>query len=194
MGLSEDKIELRKKFKEIRKKVFINDGENFSFLISNFLQNIIKKKDKIALYISFNSEVKTMDLIQTLVLNDYQVCLPVIKNKSEMFFRSYLRGGELIESKFSIFIPKKGDNIIPDTVFCPLLSYDNFGNRLGYGGGFYDRTIYKLRKQPNFKVIGLAFSEQKSYSTLPTNSYDQKLDGLITEKGLRWFNKKNFKR
>ena len=75
MGLSEDKIELRKKFKEIRKQVFINDGENFSFLISNFLQNIIKKKDKIALYISFNSEVKTMDLIQTLVLNDYQVCL-----------------------------------------------------------------------------------------------------------------------
>lgn len=189
MRLSEDKIELRKKFKKIRKKEFNNNGENFSFAISKFLQNIIKKKDQIALYISISSEVKTMDLIKNLVLNDYQVCLPVIKNKSEMFFRSYLKGGELIRSKFSIFIPEKGETVTPDTVFCPLLSYDNFGNRLGYGGGFYDRTIYKLRNQSNIKVIGLAFSGQVSYSKLPTDNYDQKLDGLITEKGLRWFNK-----
>lgn len=182
-----NKIELRRKFKYIRKNVYIKNGEMFSFLISNHLKKFIKKKNKIALYVSINSEVITDDLINDLVSNNYQICLPVIKNKNEMFFRSYESGCELKKSKFSISIPVKGKNISPDIVFCPLLSYDDFGNRLGYGGGFYDRAINKLRKESQLDVIGVAFSEQKSNSVLPTNVYDQMLDGVITEKGLKRF-------
>ena len=73
---------------------------------------------------------------------------------------------------------------MPDLIFVPLVGFDNKLNRLGYGGGFYDRYFEKNLKQKNIIKIGLAFSFQK-IKKLPINKFDKKLDNIITEKNLR---------
>ena len=104
-----------------------------------------------------------------------------------MFFRSYLKESELMMSKFDIPIPKYGKAVNPEIIICPLLSFDDEGSRLGYGGGYYDRTLSSIKKKKNVTFFGLAFSKQKSKTKLPINKYDQKLDGLISEKGVILF-------
>ena len=69
----------------------------------------------------------------------------------------------------------------PDILLVPLVGYDGNLNRLGYGGGFYDRYIEKIEKIKNVIKIGIAFSFQK-ITSVPTNNYDKKLDFVITEK------------
>ena len=104
-----------------------------------------------------------------------------------MFFRSYSKETELVLSKFNIPIPKNGKKVSPDIIICPLLSFDDSGSRLGYGGGYYDRTLCSIKKKKKVIFLGLAFSKQKSFIKLPINKYDQKLDGLISEKGVLIF-------
>ena len=89
----------------------------------------------------------------------------------------------LIINKYGIPEPLSKKISYPDILFVPLVGYDNNLNRLGYGGGFYDRYISKIEKQKKIIKIGLAFSFQK-IKKIPTNSYDKKLDFVITEKDI----------
>ena len=70
-----------------------------------------------------------------------------------------------------------------------MLAYDNTGSRLGYGGGFYDRTLSNLRKNLKKKIIaiGLAFSSQKYNGLLPVENSDEKIDAILTENGFNFF-------
>tara|TARA_Y100000591_G_scaffold242874_1_gene213645 strand:- start:136 stop:438 length:303 start_codon:yes stop_codon:yes gene_type:complete len=73
------------------------------------------------------------------------------------------------------------NKIVPDLILVPLVGYDKNNNRLGYGGGFYDRYFEKNSKNKRMIKIGLAFSFQK-IKKLPINKFDKKLDRIITEK------------
>ena len=84
-------------------------------------------------------------------------------------------------NKFGIPEPLPSKIFYPDTLLVPLVAYDNNLNRLGYGGGFYDRYIEKIDKIKKVTKIGLAFSFQKIKS-VPIDHYDKKLDFIITEK------------
>ena len=84
-------------------------------------------------------------------------------------------------NKYGIVEPTSFKKIYPDLIFVPLVAYDNFLNRLGYGGGYYDRYLNKMRKVKKLIKIGLAFSFQE-IKKIPVNKYDQKLDFIITEK------------
>ena len=78
--------------------------------------------------------------------------------------------------------PRQSSKLVkPDLLLIPLLAYDLSGNRLGYGGGYYDRYIEKIEKVKKVFKIGLAFSFQK-ISSIPINQYDKRLDFIITEK------------
>ena len=84
----------------------------------------------------------------------------------------------------SLGIPEPFDSvnkIVPDIILVPLVGYDKNCNRLGYGGGFYDRYFEKNSKKKKIIKIGLAFSFQK-IKKLPVNKFDKKLDRIITEK------------
>ncbi len=74
---------------------------------------------------------------------------------------------------------KKKEN--PDIMFIPLVAFDKYKNRLGYGGGFYDRYLKNIEKKKKVVKIGCAFSFQK-INKLPTELHDKKLDLIITEK------------
>ena len=86
-------------------------------------------------------------------------------------------------SSLGIPEPRLGKKVYPDVIFVPLVAFDDDKNRIGYGGGFYDRYIEKISKIKKCKTIGLAFSSQKVKS-IKSEKFDKKLDIIMTEKCL----------
>ena len=84
-------------------------------------------------------------------------------------------------NKYGIVEPISTKKIYPDVIFVPLVAYDNNLNRLGYGGGYYDRYLENIANIKNILKIGLGFSYQE-LEKIPVNDYDKKLDLIITEK------------
>ena len=84
-------------------------------------------------------------------------------------------------NKYGIVEPISTKKIYPDVIFVPLVAYDNNLNRLGYGGGYYDRYLENIANIKNILKIGLGFSYQE-LKKIPVNDYDKKLDLIITEK------------
>ena len=106
----------------------------------------------------------------------------MIKKDNQMNFYRWSRNDPLKINKFGIPEPVVSSKIIyPDILLVPLVAYDSQLNRLGYGGGYYDRYIEKCEKIKKVIKIGLAFSFQKILS-IPINQYDKRLDFIITEK------------
>ena len=98
-----------------------------------------------------------------------------------MDFYKWSNNDPLKINKFGIPEPISSKKFYPDILLVPLVGYDNDYNRLGYGGGFYDRYIEKIEKIKKVIKIGLAFSCQK-IKNIPLNQYDKKLDFIVTEK------------
>ena len=98
-----------------------------------------------------------------------------------MDFYKWSFSGPLKVNKYGIPEPTIKNIVYPDILLIPLVAFDKNLNRLGYGGGYYDRLIEKLSKKKNIIKIGLAFSVQE-IDKVPTNMYDQKLDYIITNK------------
>ena len=88
-------------------------------------------------------------------------------------------------NNFGVLEPRKSnEQVIPDLVMVPLVAYDNQLNRLGYGKGYYDRSLRKIKKiKKNIVFLGIAHSFQK-YKKIPINKYDYKLDYILTEQGI----------
>ena len=98
-----------------------------------------------------------------------------------MNFYSWSSNDPLKINKFGIPEPVSSKIFYPDILLVPLVAYDRSLNRLGYGGGYYDRYIEKIEKIKKVIKIGLAFSFQK-ISSIPINQYDKKLDFIVNEK------------
>jgi 5-formyltetrahydrofolate cyclo-ligase len=98
-----------------------------------------------------------------------------------MNFFKWSKNDPLKINKYGIPEPVSSKIFYPDILLVPLVGFDNDFNRLGYGGGFYDRYIEKIEKIKKVIKIGLAFSYQK-LKNIPINHYDKKLDFIITEK------------
>ena len=93
----------------------------------------------------------------------------------------------LESASFSVLVPPADAVvIIPKIVLTPLLAFDDQGYRLGYGGGFYDRTLHELRRFDHMVAVGMAYSGQH-VQTVPTDCHDQPLDAVITERYSRVF-------
>lgn len=97
-------------------------------------------------------------------------------------FRQWEPGVEMIAGEFGAFIPAEGDWMTPEIVIVPLVAYDLTGGRLGYGGGFYDRTLEGLRANQATLAIGFAYTAQQADS-IPLEPTDQPLNLMITESG-----------
>jgi len=110
-----------------------------------------------------------------------KVSLPIIKKDNQMNFYSWSKNDPLKINKFGIPEPVSSKIFYPDILLVPLVAYDRSLNRLGYGGGYYDRYIEKIEKIKKVTKIGLAFSFQK-ISSIPISQYDKKLDFIVTEK------------
>ena len=134
-------------------------------------------------YYPSNYEIDDLDILNLLEKKNFKVSLPIIKKDNQMNFYSWSRNDPLKINKFGIPEPVSSKILYPDILLVPLVAYDSSLNRLGYGGGYYDRYIEKLDKIKKVIKIGLAFSFQK-ISSIPTNQYDKRLDFIITEKDI----------
>jgi 5-formyltetrahydrofolate cyclo-ligase len=176
-----NKSQIRNKIIKIRKKKFnkdlkINLGKFISFL------KIDKLNFKsIGGYYPSNYEIDDLDILDLLEKKNFKVSLPIIKKDNQMNFYSWSRNEPLKINKFGIPEPVSSKIFYPDILLVPLVAYDVSLNRLGYGGGYYDRYIEKIEKVKKVVKIGLAFSFQK-ISSIPINQYDKRLDFIVTEK------------
>jgi len=112
-----------------------------------------------------------------------QLCLPVVVAKKQpLIFRAWRPGDALEPGVFGTLHPSPRREVLePDALIVPLLAVDEEGWRLGYGGGFYDRTIEGLRAKKNITAIGVGFNAQL-VPEVPHGSNDQRLDWLLTDK------------
>jgi len=112
-----------------------------------------------------------------------RVCVPVIQGKGlPLKFREWSPRAEMVEGEFGARIPAAGDWLVPQVLIVPLLAFDRRGYRLGYGGGFYDRTLEGLRAAGPVTAIGFAWSAQE-VAEVPIEPTDQLLDMIVTEHG-----------
>ena len=175
------KSQLRKKILKIREKT------NKKNILINFNQIIkIIKKEKINKkiiggYYPVNFEVDDLESLKRFEKNGFNISLPVIKKNFQMDFYKWSFSDPLKVNKYGIPEPETKNIVYPDVLLVPLVAFDKNLNRLGYGGGYYDRLIKKLSKKKKIMKIGLAFSVQK-IDKVPINIYDQKLDYIVTNK------------
>ena len=115
------------------------------------------------------------------------VAVPVIEGKGlPLKFREWTPDAEMQDGPFGARIPVSGRWMDPEVLIVPLVAFDAAGNRLGYGGGFYDRTLEALRARRSTLAVGFAWAAQEAES-LPIEPTDQPLDAIITELGARVF-------
>lgn len=135
----------------------------------------------IAGYMAIRSEIDPLPAMTTLA--EYaKICVPVIDGPGlPLRFAQWTPGCPLIAGPFGAMIPAEPVFLIPDTVIAPLVAYDQSCARLGYGGGFYDRTLEGLKAVGrNVRTAGFAYSAQQA-DELPIEPTDQRLDVIVTE-------------
>jgi 5-formyltetrahydrofolate cyclo-ligase len=140
----------------------------------------------IAAYHPLPEEMDPMPLLEALVGQGHALCLPVIEAKhAPLRFRVYEIGDSLTIGPFEVMEPFAAKpEKIPSVLLMPLLAFDSKGQRLGYGGGFYDRTLSELsRKMSPPRAFGLAYAAQQ-VDVVPTSKFDRPLEAIVTEKGV----------
>jgi 5-formyltetrahydrofolate cyclo-ligase len=111
--------------------------------------------------------------------------VPVIQAAGRpLLFSRWTPGCDMIEGPFGARIPAVTELVEPEILIVPLVAFDASGGRLGYGGGFYDRTLAQLRARRATLAIGFAFAAQEA-EALPLEPTDQPLDMIVTETGIR---------
>ena len=177
------KSKLRKKILKIRQKFNTKNTQiNFNQILKILKKNKINNKI-IGGYYPVNFEIDDLALLRKFKKNKFSISLPVIKKNFQMDFYPWSFSEPLKINRYGIPEPETKNIVYPDVLLIPLLAFDKNLNRLGYGGGYYDRIIKKLSKKKNIIKIGLAFSIQE-IDKVPINVYDQKLDYILTNKNI----------
>ena len=140
----------------------------------------------VAGYVPVRDEADIMPLLHALHARDYTLALPVVERRdAPLTFRRWRPGEALERGAYGIPAPAAGASpVTPDIVLVPLVAFDNFGHRLGYGGGYYDRTLAALRAVRPVHAIGCAHAAQE-VERIPALPTDARLDWLLTEEGAR---------
>lgn len=189
--------QMRKDINQKRLLIDKNTIETVSYKIFEKLINhpYLKKPITVGSYNSFKNEIDMVNINSYLKEKGHNLVLPTIdfNKKGHMDFFSFKSFDALIKNRYGIFEPEPIDtNLIDpssiDILLVPLLGFDEKGNRLGMGGGFYDRMLKRISKDT--LTIGIAYEFQK-FEIIPIQSWDMPLDEVITEKKHYIFNKKN---
>ena len=183
LGLSFMIHELKKK---VRKEAFINRQKAFAADIGNsasLLSSVLAgyRGVPIAGYLPIKTEIDPLSAMEEASAHSV-VGVPVIQGNSKpLKFSRWEPGCNLKKGPFNVQIPVNSYYFVPEVLIIPMVGFDRNGGRLGYGGGFYDRTLEYLRSRQATLAIGFAYSEQE-FENLPLEPTDQKLDIIITER------------
>jgi len=180
----ENKDQARRELRA-RRRAFVNGTgigrlRIHAIVISRITMEAAGNVRNIACYLANAFEVDAMPIVQLACASGLSTALPHISEPGgTMRFLSWRPGDRLVTGPYGIPQPAgSADEIIPDAIVSPLVGFDRQGNRLGQGGGFYDRAFMAY---PSAKRIGLAWSVQE-IATLPVDSWDQPLHAVVTER------------
>ena len=176
-----NKSSIRKRILQLRKKKYSKNLIINPIKIFKFLKKKRFKSKIIGGYYPFNCELDIINILRMFEKKNYIISLPKIKKNKKMDFFKWSLKEPLKINKYGIPETISNKKIYPDILLIPLVSFDSLHNRLGYGGGYYDRYLSKANNKKRIFKVGIGFSFQKVKS-LPINKYDKKLDFIITEK------------
>ena len=187
----EKKKNIRKILTEKRNLIKRNTTQEFSIEAFNKLTEKIEFNvvDCVGSFMSIRSEISTNQLNSSILEMKKKLAFPTIEKNSEtLIFKTTNSDNSFKLGKFNIPEPiNNTTEIIPKLFFVPCLGFDVKGYRIGYGGGFYDKTFAKLKKlNLLFYTVGFAYDDQKQ-NKLPIEKFDYKLDFVLTEKQLYTF-------
>jgi 5-formyltetrahydrofolate cyclo-ligase len=184
------KIELRRRALAARNEVFQARGPEAAAALAVQVSKIRRRAPhvNIAGYWPLGSEIDCRPALLDLHKEGCGVALPVAGARGDrLLFRQWTPGQHLDSGPFGTSHPGPSSPVIePDIILVPLLAFDLKGTRLGYGAGYYDRTLDALRSMRRIEAWGFAFDEQE-VPDVPAEATDQKLDGVMTDRRLLRF-------
>jgi 5-formyltetrahydrofolate cyclo-ligase len=176
--------------KKLSKKII---GQKSSKIINNLINlDLFKRSKNICIYVSKDQEVKTHDLIKAILIEDFKnVLVPFVSENNEIKLSKIKLFSDLLIGKFNILEPREKityqKNV--DLIIIPGVAFDEKGNRLGRGRGYYDQFLSENKIVSKIK-IALAFEEQV-IDKIPSELHDIKMDFIITENKIIECNQKN---
>lgn len=175
---------------QMRKQRQSLQAENMAPNLTRALAALLQAQpalDTVAGFAPIGHEINIWPLLHSLHAKGKIVALPVLTKRGlPLLFRQWSPRCDMATDQYGIAYPSKGVEIVPQIILVPLLAFTSAGDRLGYGGGYYDRTLAHLRSQGEVFACGVAYAGQE-VTALPTAPHDEPLDGIITENGFRTF-------
>lgn len=176
--MNTDEIKDKKALRIYMKKLRRENADGGEKAVENFLSlPEIKQKKSFFLYNAFGTELPTMPLISALLAAGKEVCLPRMEN-GDMVAVRYTEGTPMSENSYGIYEPSgEAFGGVPDVTVLPLLAVDTAGNRLGYGGGYYDRYL----QNKNTLKVAYCYDFQVTDEVFP-EPHDRNADIIVTDK------------
>ena len=179
-GLS--KADLRARALARRANIPAGDHERLSRLAAARIAPLIADTQTVALFWPIRGEIDPLSLCETVRARGGRVALPAVIG-DDIVFRLFDDAGNLAAGSFGTrHPPADARQCLPDLIVAPLAVFDRTGGRIGYGAGFYDRYVSRLRSQSHpFRFVGIAFACQE-VDAVPQAPHDERLDAIATER------------
>jgi len=186
VGIQDEKKQARAAAKARRAEAFARHGAMAGAALARHGLGFLGARPGAAVsgFSAIGEEIDPLALMMRLAGEGHPLALPAMQGKGlPLVFRAWTPGDEMAPAVWGIAEPLASRPIvIPDIVLVPLLAFDATGHRLGYGGGFYDRTLEQLRLLGPVLTVGIAYDEQR-LDAVPHLDYDQPLDWVVTPSG-----------
>jgi 5-formyltetrahydrofolate cyclo-ligase len=183
LRLDEEKRRLRPQAKQQRARAAAAAGDAAANVAARALEeSAVPASQPVSAYWPKGDELDPRPLMAALDALGHNIGLPiVVRRGAPLLFRRWQPGDDLTPAGYGLFEPAVDQGrVIPQVLFVPLLAFDRDGYRLGYGGGFYDRSLAELRSAGAVLAIGLAYAGQE-VARVPRGPEDQRLDRIVTE-------------
>jgi len=175
-----------------RRAALSASGPDFAARIANLAaQLLLETGVAVASYCPFRDEADPGSLARVLAERGHPLLLPRIEGPDRpLVFRRWQAGDATERNSWGIVEPlRTAEAVEPKALLVPLLAFDDRGHRLGYGGGYYDRSLASLRAKGDVIAICIAYAGQEM-NPLPHDRHDEPLDMVLTEEGLRRFGRR----
>lgn len=191
MSVDAEKDEFRRAAKVARKQAAAAAGPDAHSRLAGNLRQVIGDPAPglvVSGYLAIGDEIDVSPMLTELHGQGVACVLPVVVERDQpLVFRCWHPDMELQAGPLGTRHPgPENEHATPDILLVPMLAFDSQGHRIGWGGGFYDRTVAALRVEGDVLVVGVAYAGQRADS-VPRDRYDERLDWIVTEQGAEAF-------
>lgn len=188
--ISNKKKQIRREKLKIRREMNIEEKSNYDKIIKDkfFESSFYKESENIFIYISYDSEINTKDIITRAIKEGKKIYVPRTEFSTKLMNAVRIENFDnLVESRYGILEPKKDEPFIDpndlDLIVVPGVAFDKNGGRVGYGAGYYDRYFKRINSENKSKIIKLVLAyDFQLIDKVPTDEEDVLIDAVMTEK------------